>query len=158
MSSSLSIRAARKEDIAALSDILIATFEQVWQPRLTGPGIEKGKDFPTRVHDYLEQYVADIYVATLDGELLGMIHWIGDFVAALHVSPTTQGKGVGSALLAFAEQEIVKSHDQVRLETDSFNAQSRAFYKKHGFEEIKQYPDEEWDSGFTTILLQKLLK
>ncbi|MCF4097035.1 GNAT family N-acetyltransferase [Maritalea mediterranea] len=158
MSSCLSIRAARKEDIAALSDILIATFEQVWQPQLTGPGIEKSKDFPARVHDYLEQYVADIYVATMDDRPLGMIHWIGDFVAALHVSPMVQGKGVGGILLAFAEQEIVKSHEQVRLETDSFNAQSRAFYQKHGFEEIKQYPDEEWDSGFTTILLQKTLK
>jgi hypothetical protein len=46
---------------------------------------------------------------------------------------------------------------QARLETDSFNMRSRQFYGKHGYAEIDTYPDEEWDSGFTTILLEKRL-
>ena len=30
-------------------------------------------------------------------------------------------------------------------------------YRKHGYAEIDTYPDEEWDSGFTTVLLVKAL-
>ncbi|MCV6806750.1 GNAT family N-acetyltransferase, partial [Achromobacter ruhlandii] len=41
--------------------------------------------------------------------------------------------------------------------TDTFNTQSRAFYGKHGYAEVDTYPDEEWDSGFTTVLLVKPL-
>ena len=47
--------------------------------------------------------------------------------------------------------------DEARLETDTFNTQSRAFYAKHGYAEVDTYPDEEWDSGFTTVLLVKAL-
>lgn len=158
MRNSLSIRPARKTDFAALFDILIATFEQVWQPQLTGPGIGKGKAFPARANAYLDQYGTDVYLAKRHDHPLGIIHWIDDFVAALHVSPAAQGQGVGSTLLAFATEEIAKSHDQVRLETDCFNTRSRAFYQQQGFEEVKRYPDTEWDSGFTTILLRKSLR
>ena len=45
----------------------------------------------------------------------------------------------------------------VRLETDTFNTASRAFYAARGYVEADRYPDEEWDSGLTTILLVKAL-
>ena len=46
---------------------------------------------------------------------------------------------------------------EARLETDDFNVRSRAFYARNGYQEIDTYPDEEWDSGFTTVLLSKRL-
>ena len=44
-----------------------------------------------------------------------------------------------------------------RLETDTFNTRSRAFYAGRGYREGDRYPDKEWDSGLTTLLLVKAL-
>jgi hypothetical protein len=45
----------------------------------------------------------------------------------------------------------------VRLETDTFNTGSCAFYLARGYSEAGHYPDEEWDSGLTTVLFIKRL-
>ena len=42
-------------------------------------------------------------------------------------------------------------------ETDTFNVRSQAFYAARGYQEARRYPDTEWDSGLTTILLVKSL-
>ena len=56
------------------------------------------------------------------------------------------------------ENEIAKSgFGKVRLETDSFNAKSQAFYRARGYQEADRYPDTEWNSGLTTLLLVKAL-
>jgi ribosomal protein S18 acetylase RimI-like enzyme len=45
-----------------------------------------------------------------------------------------------------------------RLETDTFNENSQAFYRARGYREAGRYPDEMWDSGLTTVLLVKALE
>ena len=46
---------------------------------------------------------------------------------------------------------------QVRLETDTFNERAQSVYKAVGYVEKDRYPDDEWDSGFTTVLFEKRL-
>ena len=36
-------------------------------------------------------------------------------------------------------------------------SRSRAFYAALGYREIDTYPDQEWESGLTTLLLEKPL-
>jgi ribosomal protein S18 acetylase RimI-like enzyme len=151
------IRKATAADMPAIKHILLSTFAHTWKPQLNARGLAKAENFEQNVQDYLDQYCSDIFVATNQGKPLGMVHYFDDFVAALHVAHEAQGRGVGGALLDHAERQIGQSHAQVRLETDTFNTQSRAFYRKHGFDEIEQYPDTEWDSDLTTILLVKKL-
>ncbi len=58
----------------------------------------------------------------------------------------------------FAEKEIARSgFPKARLETDTFNTRSCAFYAARGYREMERYPDEEWQSGLTTLLLVKRL-
>ena len=60
--------------------------------------------------------------------------------------------------MCLAEVEIARAgFSSVRLETDTFNTISRAFYAAHGFCETDQYPDLEWNSDLTTVLLEKSL-
>jgi hypothetical protein len=57
-----------------------------------------------------------------------------------------------------AEAEIARSGSaSARLETDTFNTRSQAFYAARGYLEAGRYPDTEWDSGLTTLLLAKAL-
>jgi ribosomal protein S18 acetylase RimI-like enzyme len=43
----------------------------------------------------------------------------------------------------------------IRLETDTFNTAAQAFYRARGYREAGRYPDTEWNSGLTTLLLVK---
>ncbi|KCZ82685.1 hypothetical protein HAD_16527 [Hyphomonas adhaerens MHS-3] len=92
------------------------------------------------------------------GIVAGFVHWRDDFVHALHVHSDYARTGVGTQLMDLAESEIGRAgHATARLETDTFNTRSRAFYAARGFREIDQYPDLEWNSGLTTVLLEKIL-
>lgn len=151
------IRPARPEDAAWLEDVLMRTYESTWMPEMTA---ERDRQF--RASDKIAQYVGTrgslFLVCEIDGMPAGMADWESDFIWALHVHPARQGQGVGGALLARVEAAIRDAgFGRARLETDSFNQRSRQFYGKHGYAEIDSYPDEEWDSGFTTLLLEKPL-
>ena len=89
---------------------------------------------------------------------MGLVHFDGDFVHALHVRSDHARTGVGAKLMDHAEAEIARAgFAQARLETDTFNARSQAFYAARGYAEAGRYPDEEWGSGITTLLLVKPL-
>jgi ribosomal protein S18 acetylase RimI-like enzyme len=69
-----------------------------------------------------------------------------------------QRQDVGRKLLSHAEQAIgAAGSAQARLETDTFNMPAQALYKAVGYIEKTRYPDDEWDSGFTTVLFEKWL-
>jgi ribosomal protein S18 acetylase RimI-like enzyme len=92
------------------------------------------------------------------GTVVGLVHWRDDFIHALHVRSSAARRGVGARLMDRAEAEIAKAGSkQARLETDTFNQRSQAFYRARGYEEAGRYPDEEWNSGLTTLLLIKRL-
>ncbi len=60
---------------------------------------------------------------------MGLVHFEGDFVHALHVRPDQTRTGVGAALMDFAERAMAAAgQTSARLETDTFNARSQAFY------------------------------
>ena len=100
--------------------------------------------------------LSDVSLTVGKGEVVGLLDWRDDFIDALHVSPQHQRLGIGAALLHHAETAIARAgHARIRLETDTFNQQARAFYGKQGYAEVDFYPDEEWHSGFTTVLMSK---
>jgi ribosomal protein S18 acetylase RimI-like enzyme len=156
-SSALHIRPARREDAPALVDLLMRTYETTWMPQMSAQA-----DSRFRASGKTAAYVAErglrFHVCELDGTVAGMVDWEGNFIWALHVQPGMQRRGVGAALLALAEAGMRQAGvREARLETDDFNVSSRAFYARNGYQEIDTYPDEEWDSGFTTVLLSKQL-
>lgn len=149
------VRRAIAVDFPGLKRILRETFESTWQPEIT----------PEAARRYIETDVGGRFVdeqglrflvAVVDGEVAGMVNWQDDFIDALHVGSVHQRLGVGRALMDEAEKTIrAAGHDQVRLETDSFNERSQAFYKALGYEEKDRYPDLEWESDLTTVLFEK---
>lgn len=64
----------------------------------------------------------------------------------LYVHPEAQGRGVGSALL----DEVLSQVDgDLWLEVSASNHSAAAFYRAHGFEEVRRdpqppYPDQVW--------------
>lgn len=153
----IQIRRAGPSDTPAVATILTDTYLATWKPQLTADAIARFEQ-EDKIAAYVRSRLAEFHLACVAGTVAGMVDWENDFVWALHVSPRWQSLGLGSALLAHAEAAMaVAGHAQARLETDTFNEASRAFYRRHGYAEVGFYPDESWHSGFTTVLLSKPL-
>ena len=151
------VRPARPEDAPALRAILRDTFESTWRPQLTEAAIQAqlSEDRPAA---FVAEHGQDFQVAERDGEVVGLVYWEGDFVHSLHVRGSHARTGVGGELMDVAEASIAAAgFPTARLETDTFNTRSQAFYARRGYVEAGRYPDEEWNSGLTTLLLVKML-
>lgn len=151
------IRPATPTDHAALLELLRSTFEDTWRPHLSDAAIRAYRD-SDRVSRFIAEAGSDILLAESAGRLLGMVHWEEDFVDALHVAAEARRQGVARALMQRTEAAMrAAGFAQSRLETDSFNTASQALYRALGYEEKGRYPDEEWNSGLTTVLFVKNL-
>jgi len=155
MISALHIRPSLSDDSAALIAILHDTFESTWRPQIT-PAAVAAYQQGNRPAAYVAERGHLFHVATRAGVVVGLVDWQDDFVHALHVHSAHARSGAGTALMYLAEAEIARAgFPAARLETDTFNTRSRAFYAARGYIETGRYPDEEWNSGLTTLLLEK---
>ena len=151
------VRPSRPDDAAALMAILYDTFESTWQPQVSEAAAARFRA-EQRPSAFVTERGHEFLVAERDGAVVGLVHWEGDHVTALHVHSRAARTGAGRALMDAAEAAIAAAgHASARLETDTFNARSRAFYAARGYHEADRYPDAEWDSGITTLLLVKPL-
>jgi ribosomal protein S18 acetylase RimI-like enzyme len=152
------VRPATAADAEALKAILRGTFESTWRPQIT-PAAAAAFLAEDRPAAYVAERELEFRVAERAGEVVGLVHWEGDFVHALHVLPSAARTGVGARLMEQAEAQIARAgFPAARLETDTFNTASQAFYAARGYREAGRYPDEEWNSGLTTLLLVKPLE
>jgi ribosomal protein S18 acetylase RimI-like enzyme len=151
------VRPASPPDGPALVAILHDTFASTWRPNISA---EAANAFvaEARAASYVAERGAEFWVVERAGEVVGLVHWRDDFVHALHVRPIDARTGVGARLMDRAEAEIAAcGFSAARLETDTFNESSQSFYRARGYLEADRYPDQEWKSGLTTILLVKPL-
>ncbi len=69
-------------------------------------------------------------VAVVAGRVAGLIDMIGGHVSNLFVDPACQGQGVGSRLMAAAEERV---EGDLTLSVFTVNPDARRFYERLGF-------------------------
>lgn len=125
------IRRATDADIPAV----VAIYATCW--RLAYGGIVPEADIATETAPDLERWhriVAEerpgLFVAELDGRVVGWVRLIGVDLRSLHVDPDAQRLGVGAALLAHAHREI---GPEIFLLCVVGNERARRFYEGQGW-------------------------
>lgn len=157
MSDAPLIRPARPADRAAVLALLAETFADTWRPQLTAQAVA---DYHARrpAERYVDAQLAQLLVAELDGEVLGFAGRSAGFVDSLHVAARGRRRGIARALMQALEAAMRgEGLALASLETDTFNTASQALYLALGYRETARYPDEEWNSGLTTIRYEKAL-
>ncbi|WP_051371086.1 GNAT family N-acetyltransferase [Mesorhizobium loti] len=126
------------DDIAALED-------QLYGFNVAATGIDDGR--------YLS-----IFLKRDDGTIYAGLHghsWAGVCeIKTLWIADSERGKGLGSRLLAEAEQEARRRGCHV-IHLASFTFQAPDFYEKHGFQRLVQL--EDFPRGHANVLLAKTL-
>jgi [ribosomal protein S18]-alanine N-acetyltransferase len=86
------------------------------------------------------------YVAIDNGEVVGFIlismrGTFSGYIKSIAVREDRRGRGVGSALLAFAEERILRESPNVFICVSSFNARAQALYARLGYETVGELRD-----------------
>jgi ribosomal protein S18 acetylase RimI-like enzyme len=145
------IRAARADDAASIQSLVLAAY---------GHYVERIGKPPGPMHDdYARRIAADQTWVLEDGaEIVGLVVLeerpellLLDNIA---VQPAAQGKGLGRALIAFAEQEAMRrGYGELRLYTHVLMTENIALYQRLGFAEIGRVQEK----GFDRVYMAKPL-
>lgn len=88
----------------------------------------------------------EVYVA-LDGDAVAgfaiviMQGAFAGYIQTVAVRPEWQGRGLGSAIIAFAEQRIFRDEPNVFICVSSFNPDARRLYERLGYQLVGELPD-----------------
>ena len=145
------IRAARAADVATIRTIVDAAYEGY---------IERMGKPPGPMLDDYDALVSDGCVSVLeaDEQTAGVIvllphegYLLLDNVA---VAPGFQGRGLGRALIALAEDEARRlGFDEVRLYTHALMTENQVLYARLGFEETHRGEQD----GYERVFMRKRL-
>jgi len=91
--------------------------------------------------------IAGFAVISVEGVLTG-------FLLTLCIVPGFQGHGVGSKLLEFCENRILKETPNVFLLVSDFNISAQEFYFRHGYNKIGELKDYVI-KGYSEFILRK---
>ncbi|HEY0305870.1 MAG TPA: GNAT family N-acetyltransferase [Longimicrobiales bacterium] len=126
----------------------------------TDPWLRLGRGYTT-CHDAVSAPGRNVFVARVAGEVAGcvILNLTGAFVGyiqAVCVHPSQRGKGIGSALLRFAEEYIFQRTPNVFLCVSSFNTDAQRLYSRLGYKIIGELEDY-IIPGASEILLRKTI-
>ena len=139
--------------IAATEAEACAAFMAASEPWLT---LRRG---PAACLQLLQEPSLERYAARVDDQLAGVLvlNLHGAFVGYLQtlcVAPDFRGRGVGSALIAFAEDRIFRDHPNVFLCVSAFNHAAQRLYERLGYVVIGELRDYVV-AGQSELLLRK---
>ena len=147
--SSVTVRAARAEDAAALKTLLDQSWLAHWAPHVLAASVERyQRELPA--HGYVDALWASFMVAEREGSVVGMYHLEGDYLHAIHVAPAATRSGVGGVLMQHAEAQ-----GAARLEVRVFNKNALQFYQHRGWRQVDEVDGSEMGTPTRSIIMAR---
>ncbi len=146
MSTTVSLRSARSQDMAVCAGILNDWIDATeWMPR-----VHSHADVVKHYADD-EKIKRNTIVAVDGARVRGFMTLSRDgFLTALYVEQASRNQGIGGLLLARAKREL---SPEINLYTFQANERAHAFYKRHGFVEINRTTGDN-EENLPDILLE----
>jgi len=140
-----------------------STTEAEWAARIMAgsePWVTLGIGYE-RSLNLLGNVTRERFLAKVAGEPAGflMISMQGAFVGyvqLLGVAPEFRGRGVGKALIEYAEQRIFRETPDVFICVSDFNREAQGFYTRMGYQKVGELTDF-IIAGHAEILLRKTI-
>ncbi len=111
----------------------------------------------TLLHTDKEVFIAVIEDTVVGSIILNMHGALVGYIQSICVSKEYRGKGVGSALLDYAETRIFASSANAFLMVSSFNPNARRLYERRGYGAVGELKDF-IVAGHSEILMRKTRK
>ncbi len=145
------IRKAHNDDAKAISQVIVAAVRESNSQDYPASVIESvvANFSPERVIDLLEQRL--VFVALLDGEIVGTGALDSHAVRSLFIAPQQQRKGIGQALMGEIEKAALQRSIETLLVPSSLTAES--FYARLGYRVLR----EQLHGEERTLIMTKLL-
>ena len=96
---------------------------------------------------YERESLAGLLILNLRGAFVG-------YIQTVCVAPEYRGRGVGTALVAFAEERIFREHKNAFICVSDFNHGARRLYERLGYRLVGELT-EYVVSGHSELLLRK---
>jgi ribosomal protein S18 acetylase RimI-like enzyme len=133
------IRLARDEDAAAVSALVEAAYS-MYIPRLGCKPLPMLEDYMALISKRI------VHVLEENGVISGLVVLVPEdgamMLSNIAVSPAAQGRGLGRALLDFAEAKArADGFESIRLYTNEVMIETLAIYEHCGYSEIQRKED-----------------
>ncbi len=119
-----------------------------------------GREFDALLHTVRlqgrERYVAHVQGRFAGFLLLNLQGAFAGYIQTIGLSPEFRGQGYGAQLIAFAEQRILRDHQNVFLCVSAFNQGARRFYASLGYQQVGELTDFVV-AGHSEFLLRKTI-
>jgi GNAT superfamily N-acetyltransferase len=150
--SRIRLRKARRAEAESISRMILRAVEvsnaRDYQPAVIAT-LTANHSAPEVLRRMRERLV---FVAMIEGELVGTASLAAERVHSVFVDPSRQGRGIGAAMMAFIEK-LARRQGRVRLSLAS-SLTAVNFYRKLGYEGSRR---EVRPGGIETILMSKAL-
>lgn len=91
---------------------------------------------------------ATIAVAEVEGRVAGFVWYVvkgafqrSGYIMLFGVASDVRGQGIGSALLAHAEEALFAASSTIVLLVSDFNVEAQRFYQRRGYSQVGALPD-----------------
>jgi ribosomal protein S18 acetylase RimI-like enzyme len=144
----ITLRPAGETDVAALGLIATAAYEH-YVPRIGRAPAPMTADYAGAVRQ------GQAWVAVENGQIAGfvilVVHLDHLLLENVAVRPAAQGRGIGTRLLALAEEQARRLHlSEIRLYTHQAMTENQAYYPRRGYAETHRAGQDGFERVFFT--------
>ncbi|MCP4381737.1 MAG: GNAT family N-acetyltransferase [Hyphomicrobiales bacterium] len=115
-----------------------------WAPHCPPDAVERFKQLDP-ASQILADTLGEIEIVCLGQEIVGALHRIAHTLKDIHVAPKFQRRGIGTAMMDYAEARGV-----TRLEVRAFNRGAIAFYEERGWVRVDSFDATEMGAPAVT--------
>ena len=142
----MNIRRAGPSDVSDIKTCVEASLRATYAGLWTSEPLSAGdRDWPSA------------WVACVSDDLVGVGLSEEDRISDLWIHPASQGRGIGTQLLAALEKDIAaRGFATARLRCLEPNHKSRSFYVSRGWTEVRIYPHEKIPLNTVDMIKRRL--